>query len=252
MNPRPCSMLAALVLILPASVHAQDAGKLPTAQEVIEKYVNAIGGKEAFAKRQSVQSKGTLNLPAQGLKGSIEILSARPNKLLINIDLPGIGMSKTGYDGKVGWTSSPIAGPALMEDKQLGEFKEQADFDSDLHDAGRYSSMEVSGPVDFEGKKCYALKLVSKSGRESTEFFDAESGLMLGSESTEASPAGDLKVTTLLSDYEKKGDLLVATKTTQKISGIDMSMEMTEFEFDKVDPKAFDLPEEIKALVKKD
>lgn len=251
MNSRPFALLLALAVAAaaPTAATAQEGGKLPTAKEVVDKYVAAIGGKEALAKRQSARTKGTMSIPASGLKGTVEVLSARPDKLLVTIDLAGVGLTKTGYDGKVGWTTSPIMGPSLMEANQLDQIREQANFDSDLHDPERYKTMEVSGPVDFEGKKAYELKLDAKSGRVSTEYFDVESGLMIGSKSTESSALGDIEVVTQLEGYKKQGDLLLATKTIQKLSGIEISMEMTEFEFDKVDPKAFDLPEEIRALI---
>src|SRR6266542_6775755 len=56
---------------------------LPSARSIIDKYVQAIGGRRAILAHSSSHATGTLNVPSQGITGNIEIYSAKPNKSLV-------------------------------------------------------------------------------------------------------------------------------------------------------------------------
>jgi zinc protease len=67
----------------------------------------AAGG-EAIAKVQSIEvsSKGMLSLPGQELPTEVRIQVVYPNLLRVDSKLP-LGNLSQGFDGKVGWVSSP-------------------------------------------------------------------------------------------------------------------------------------------------
>ena len=60
---------------------------------------------------------------------------------------------------------------------------------------------------------------------------------------------GSMLVTSTASDYKKFGDLLMATKTIQKVAGIQQVMTIDSVEYNKVPDSEFELPTAIKALV---
>ena len=66
-----------------------------TADEIVEKSIAALGGREAFAKIKSRAMAGTIVLgtPAGDVTGSVELLEAPPNKIrtLIKADLSSLG-----------------------------------------------------------------------------------------------------------------------------------------------------------------
>jgi zinc protease len=233
----------------PAEVKKSDSSKLPPAKEIIAKFVTAIGGKEAFRKIESQHAKGNFEMAAQGLKGKLEVVAKRPNKLFVKINIPAFGDVTTGFDGKTGWSLNAATGPMLMEGKQLEQMRDQADFDSVLHEEEDFKSMETVEKTEFEGKETYKLKLVKKSGQESIEYYDTKTGLLLGSLSTQESPLGAVEVTNILAEYKKFGDVLFATKITQKLGPIEQVMIIDSFELNKVEDSAFALPDAIKALV---
>ena len=235
----------------PAAAQVAPAAKLPPAKEVIANFVKVIGGKEAFSKIKSQHATGKFEMAAQGLTGDLEISAARPDKMFVKVNLPGLGDILEGFDGKVAWTVNPATGPMVLDGKQLEEKREQADFDSVLHDEKDFQSMETIEVTQFEGKECYKLKLIKKSGREVTEYYDTKSGLLSGFVATQESPVGPLTVTAALSEYKKFGDVLFVTKVTQKIGPIEQVMNLSSMEFNKVKDSAFELPEQIKALNKK-
>jgi len=235
------------------SAFAADEGKpaekgLPSAKEVLERYGKAIGGKEAFMKSKSQHALGTVQMKAQGVSGKLEVHAARPNKLLMKMTIQGVGDFDSGYDGKVAWMNSALTGPMLLEGKMGQEISTQADFDHALHDPSDYSKMEMLGMEQFNGEECYKLKLVHRTGFESTEYFSKSTGLQRGFIATQETPLGPVTSTTTVTDYKKFGDLLMPSRTSQKAAGVETVMTMDEVEFNTVDAKVFELPAEVKAL----
>src|SRR6185503_4891593 len=82
-------LVAALFLTCGRSAAAQ------TADDVVEKYLAAIGGRAALGKVTSRSTTGTitLSLPNGPVSGAIEILTQRPNKTrtLTKLDLSSLG-----------------------------------------------------------------------------------------------------------------------------------------------------------------
>ena len=247
------SLLRVAVVITCAVVCGQAAEQgaskaLPSAKEVLERYAKAIGGKDVFTKHRSQHAKGTVQMPAQGVNGKMDVYAARPNKLLMKMSIPGVGDFNTGYDGKVAWMSSVLTGPMLLEGKMGEQVATQADFDHTLHDPADYTKMEILGVKNFNDEDCYELSLVHKTGFESTEYFSQKTGLQRGFVATQESPLGPVKSTTLITDYKQFGDLLMPSRISQKAAGVETIMTMDEMVFDKVDPALFELPADVKAL----
>lgn len=225
--------------------------KLPAAQEILGRYIKAIGGKEAFEKQKSQHASGTVSMPAQNMNGKMDVYASRPNKLLVKLNLPGVGDLNTVFDGKVGWIQSQLTGAMLLEGKMLDQIAAQADFDQTLHDPEDYKTMEVLGAEEFSGEDCYKVKLVHKTGFESTEYFSKKTGLQKGFTASQESPLGNVTATTVVSEYKKFGDLLLPSKVMQKAAGIETVMTIETIEFGTVDPAVFNQTDEVKAALQK-
>ena len=234
----------------PPAANATKPTALPSAQSIIERHVKAIGGKAAVLAHKSSHSTGTFSMPAQNITGAVDIYGAKPDKSLVKINLGGIGDLVEGFDGTTGWTLEPMSGPRLKDGQELAEKKFDADFYSDLHEAGRYSSMKTIEKTTFEGKPCYKIALVRKEGGEDVEYYDVESGLKLGGAGTRQSPMGPITGMQTFSDYKKFGDLLVPTTMKQTQMGVDLVLKITAVEWDNVPDSTFDPPAQIKALIK--
>src|SRR5215208_2779319 len=75
------------------------AGAMPTADQILDKYVQALGGKAAIEKVNSRVSKGNFEIPAMGAGGPIEMYAKAPNKNLVIINIPGFGTIQQGFNG---------------------------------------------------------------------------------------------------------------------------------------------------------
>jgi hypothetical protein len=235
-------------LVWPMSASGQD--KLPAAREIIDRFVEATGGREALARHQSRRAVGRITMPAQGVEGDVEIVAARPALMRLRMTIPGVGEIQSGYDGKVAWSMNPLTGPMLMQGKALEQTRADAEFDSSLHPETLYKTLDTIEKTTFEGRPAYKVRAVRTTGDEDFEYYDAENGLLLGAEVTRESPMGPVKATHVTSDYRDFGGVKIASRIVQRLMGTEQVITISEVEFDKVDKAVFALPAAIQALVK--
>jgi hypothetical protein len=233
-----------------AASAAPKPAALPSAAEVLQRYRAAIGGDAALKKHAARTETGSFEISGQGMKGDLKVVAQAPDKMHQWIMLPGLGNLEQGYDGTIGWSIDPAVGPRLLEGKELDQLKYAADFYQDLHDPTKYASMTVVSRGPFEGEDCYEVRLVRTSGFELTEFFSTKTGLMVGVKMNATMQMGSVPVMTTLGEYKPFGGVLTATMSHQKMMGLESVMTINSVSFDPVDPKVFDLPPQIAALVK--
>src|SRR5688500_1204264 len=230
---------------------AKPAASLPAPRQIIDKYVAAIGGRDALTKRSSSTMLGTFEMPAAGLRGDVVGRMAKPNRMVMSITFAGIGEIRNGFDGTTAWQIDPTSGPRVLEGTELSQARMQADFLAALHDEKNFMSMETVELADFEGKQAYTLRLIRAGGDTTFEYFDAESGLLVGTRATRDTQMGPMTATTVMTNYKDFGGIQMPTTTTVKTMGQEIVMSVTSIEWDNVEPTAFELPPEIKVLVTK-
>jgi hypothetical protein len=218
---------------------------------VIASNVKALGGRDAILKHRSTRLKGTWSIAAQGLKGELDMLQAKPNKRLARMKVGDMGEIVNAFDGTIGWVISPFAPPTLIEGKMLDQTREDADYYSALHEPASFRSMETVARSQFDNRECYELKLVHKSGREVREFYDTKTGLLAGARGAQESPQGTSEVLLTMQEYQKFGDLQQVSKLRIQSDQGDITITVTSVEYDGVPETAFEAPTEIKALLKK-
>jgi hypothetical protein len=177
-------------------------------------------------------------------------VAARPDRLVLKISLGGLGEISTGYDGKVGWLLNPMTGPMLLQGKQLEQLRADSEFDAPLHDPAGYRVLEIVGRVEFEGRPAYKLRALRTSGDEDFEFYDVETGLLLGSMVTRESPMGAIKAVNVMGDYKPFDGLQIPTRQVQRLMGTEQVLTITGVEFGKVEASSFVPPPAIRALIK--
>src|SRR5437870_6870982 len=102
----------------------------PPADEIIAKYVEAIGGVAALQKVSTRHAKGTINISGRNLP--IEILSKIGGKQLTVIHLPS-GDSLTAYDGTSGWPSAPNRPVREIPALEVASAQPEVDLQLPLH-----------------------------------------------------------------------------------------------------------------------
>lgn len=233
----------------PAAAAKADAA-LPTARSIIDRHIQAIGGRAAIMARTSAHATGTVSIPSQGMNGTVEVFTAKPDKMLLRITLAGIGAIEEAYNGTIGWSMSPMTGPILAQGKELEQRRFDADFLADLHLDTRFESMTTMEKADFEGRPCFKVRLVKRVGGEEFEYYDVETGLKAGGISTRETAMGPVTGTTVETDYKRFGALLQPTTVKWSAMGLQQVITVSAIEYDKVDLSIFEPPAAVKALVK--
>jgi len=231
-----------------AGARAQDP--LPSGADIIARHVAAMGGEAAWKAVKSMHATGTFTLTAQGLSGAFDLQASRPARLRMRITIEGIGRIETGYDGKIGWTLDPVAGPSVLKDRELTELADDAYFDGGLYGPDHIRDFTPVGREQFARKAAYKVKVVLRSGTEQFDFFDVGTGLLLGFEGTRATPMGNVPTTEVLDEYKDFRGVRMPTVLTQRALGFEASIRLASIEFDTVPADAFELPPAIKALIK--
>lgn len=223
---------------------------LPTARAIVDRHLKEIGGREAVLSHTSTKATGAVSIPAAGMTGTIEVFAAKPDKSVLKVNITGVGEVIEGYDGKTGWSTSPMTGPMILQGKQLEQKRFDADFYGELHDQTRYRSMTTLERTEFDGRQCYKVQLVRNDGSEDIEYYDVETGLKAGRVSSRETPMGVVTGTTTESDYKKFGNLLYSTTLKTTAMGVQQIITLTAVEHDTVAPSVFEPPAAIKALIK--
>lgn len=207
------TLFLCLTLIFGAAVMAQDkpapaqtpAAKpkadLPSPEQIINKFVQAIGGKAATEKISSRQATGTFELAAMGVSAPVEMAAKAPNKTVMTIDIAGFGTIQRGYNGTMGWENNPQTGVRELSGSELTQMKIGADFYRDIKIMQLFPKLTVKGVEKVNGNDAYVVDATSADGFTETMYFDTQSGLLVRSDIEADTPQGKMKVTSYISDY---------------------------------------------------
>ena len=127
-----------------APVATAKASNAPTADQIIDKYIQASGGREALGKLSSRVMKGEAELIGVAGKGEVEIYGKAPDKFMANLKLPGLGHLQYGYDGSNGWRRDPSAGIVDVRGLDLAYMAFDSEFRKELKIKERYSRQPCS------------------------------------------------------------------------------------------------------------
>jgi hypothetical protein len=228
------------------------ADDLPKGEIIITRFVEATGGKAAYQKIHNAVSTGTFEVPAQGIKGTMSIYQATPDKSYLTVDIAGIGKMEEGADGTVAWALSAMQGPRIKEGDEKAMALRSAGFNRELNWSKFYKTAETVGTEDVNGKTCYKVVETPLEGKPETTFYDKDSGLLVKMSTQLASPMGELPIETEILDYRKEGGILTPHRLKQSAGPMQILTTIDIVKFNIEVPKdRFDLPPEVKALVAK-
>lgn len=231
------------------------AGDLPTAEEVISKSIDAMGGRAAFEAMKNRVTHGTLNIPAMGMTGKIVAYSAPPNLSYTKMEAEGLGVVESGTDGVIVWEKSAMAGARIKEGPERASSLRDSRFNSMLDWKELYESAVVDTIEMIEERACYRLVMTPREGEGVPEkhYYDQETHLLTRISMVAQTEMGDIPIESTISDYREVDGIKIAHKTVQVIMSIQrMEMTLDSIEHDaEIPADQFAVPEDIKALATK-
>ncbi len=239
-------LAAALLAALPLALQGQD---LPAASDVIDRYIEAIGGRAAAEADIATHITGTFEVPGMGLSGDLVTVNAPDGAMATRVTVPGMGEILSGFTGEVAWSMDPVTGPRLLEGAELTAAREQADPRYRVRDAALFTSIETVGENRYADEDCWELEFVWMSGSTTRECYSKDSGVMIASVRTQASPMGDIEVVSLAQEYKRFGDLLYPTVLRQQMMGQEQVMRLIDVQIGDVDLSLLTPPPAIRTLI---
>jgi hypothetical protein len=150
---------------------------MPTADQLLEKFVQALGGADALQKISSRVEKGTLTVFG-GRQFPVEVFAKAPDKRLSVMHLP-MGDSITAYDGRVGWLGNPGRPPHEMSGGELDGARLDADFYLPVHVRDIFSQLRVERPEKVDDQETYLLRGENPGQPPVRLYLSQQSGLLV-------------------------------------------------------------------------
>jgi hypothetical protein len=233
-----------------AGQDSQRSQPLPTVQQVMDRYVGALGGRGAIFRHKSLTVRAKLEVSDKDLKLD-RVVYFKEGKNREEITLSNGSTYQAGYNGTIAWQLNPGTGPSLFKGDEVKSRARDADMYYPARILDYFSSMEVVGVAEFEGHTCYHLKGTNKWGIVNEHFYDTTTGLLVGYRFNSAWRGGPGDESVVFSDYKDFGGWLMPTRIAHKDPKHTVTEVVSSVTFDDVVDTVFDLPEPVKALVGK-
>lgn len=163
-----------------------------TAETVLNKYIQAIGGKQAIEDVESVMMTATAEI--QGQKLDLEVKNTASGKSLQVVSMGGNAMSKQVFNGETGFAVMQGQKTPLTED-QLADVKAESTPFPELS----VENAKIMGIEPVDGKDAYAVAFNDKT----TNYYDLETGLKVKSVKTVSQGDQTMTVPTGFSNYKE-------------------------------------------------
>ena len=221
---------------------------LPTVERVLERHVTATGGRDALLRRKSMTIHGRNYEPATKREVS-GVSYTKDGKYLQVVTLPA-GKSLSGYDGHTAWDLDSHGKVTIQQGDVVNSIARDADMYYHLHVMQYFRSMEVIDVQTFNGRPCYHLKGINNWGKQNEQFYDKETGLLMGYAFNTAWRGGKGAATQMFEDYRDFGGVWMPTKNTTR-DGDDVSVfTIASVTWDDVPDSVFELPAPVRAKLK--
>ncbi|MEO8035663.1 MAG: hypothetical protein ABI837_14605, partial [Acidobacteriota bacterium] len=167
-------VVVALITLLTSSLAAQNT--VPTAPDLVAKYVAAVGGAERIQAIASLRMTGKFT-GSGGFEAQVRQENKRPNKVREEFIMQGL-TGINAYDGKSGWKIEPWEGNKSVQplgEEDLKSIVEDSDFDGPLVNyAQKGNKVEYAGTEPVEGTDAYKLRVTSPNGDIRYYFLDTD------------------------------------------------------------------------------
>ncbi|MFZ0953876.1 MAG: hypothetical protein WAN17_16515 [Candidatus Sulfotelmatobacter sp.] len=239
-------LFACVALTRPQQVWPQ-AAPFKTAEAVLDRYKQALGGVKAIAKVQSETVRGEIE--GTGLSGKATFVSyAKPFKSIFKVTHADGGQAISGFDGKVSW-SIDAQGPSIDKDTALEAVRRYADLQYALHQPDYFKNLDLAGVTNFDGRTCYWLHGTTHWGKDNNQFYDVQTGLLVGYR-FQADNKSTAVSTLVFRDYKNFGGPMVATRLISRTGNRMRTFIVTSVSYEPLADSIFDLPPAVKTLLK--
>lgn len=226
-------------LILASALQAQ------TAEEIILKYIDAIGGKEKIAALQTVRIENTMSVMGNDAPNSVVIVNGKGYRS--ESEVMGSKMVQV-FTDKSGWMINPMAGGTdaqKVPDELLASGQNQIYIVPIFDYAARGYKAELMDKEKVGDVNAFRVKMTDKANNAAIYYFDPATYYLIQTVSTADMMGQQTQLTMKFTDFKKTDFGWVVPQSTEMDFGgqFSLSMEIKSIEINKdVDMKIFDMP----------
>jgi hypothetical protein len=213
----------------------------PTAEQIFDKYYQALGGNEALDKLKSRVMKGTLVSPQGEVPYTLTQSGADSVHAIITTPQ---GVIERALNGATGWEKSN-RGVRDLSDGEISYIRRYSLLYPDLKLKDQFTRASFGGKQKIDERDVYVVRGTTTTGKRETLFFDVESGLLVRRTSLTTTLVGQIPEQVDFTDYKDVDGMKLPF--TIRISAVDPSYsgvrKFTEIKLNvPVDPKQFNKP----------
>jgi photosynthetic reaction center cytochrome c subunit len=210
----------------PPGAAAPTAPTLPTPEQILDKYIQAIGGADALQKISSRVEKGKATVFG-GRQVPVEIFIKAPDKRASVMHLP-MGDNTAIYDGNTAWMSNPGRPVRELGGGELDAAKLDADIQFPLDAKQMFSELKVRGIEKIDGHDTLFVTGRRQGNPPIDMYFDQQSGLLVREMRYTETPLGRFPTQVDYSDYRLSGGVKIPFQWTQARPGNSSSTQLEE------------------------
>lgn len=219
-------LVGLVLLAVPASAQ--------TADEIVARYIKAVGGIEKIQAVKTLRRSGKI-VAGGGFELATIQENKRPNMFRQEIILQGM-TGVTAYNGKTGWKVEPFQGKKDAEslgEEEMKQVVEESDFDGPLVNyQQKGNKVEFVGTEPVEGTDAYKLKVTLANGEIRFYYMDTDYYVPIKIEAKRMIRGAEVETETSLGDYKEVNGWYLPFSIESGGKGSQFKAKLT---FDKID-----------------
>ena len=210
-------LIAAVALLSTSLISAQ----AQTADEIVKKHVDAVGGLDNWKKVNSIRMSGSMNAGGTELPVIVTTVNGKGYRMEFTMNGMTNYMILTPTNG---WSCFPVSGqtkPEAVPDETVKEEQDQLDVSMDalIDYKAKGNTVTYLGKDQVEGTDCFKLKVVNKNGKEETDFLDASNYYCIRTVEKSKANGKEQESITNLSNYQKLPEGIVFPMSIESDGG---------------------------------
>lgn len=196
---------------------AQDS--FPAPEKIIENCYMAANGKDARKKTRNISIEYIYKRRGSEMANSLLYYQERPDRVYFVRDMDKKFKTISGTDGKDTWEESPYQGARITSRAQLANELQEFTFDDPDLWKDLYYEIRTEGIGEVDGRACYKVAFVQKSGDTRINFYDKETFLILKTITEKRTQNNIYNIEIIFKDYKKTDEITFPHRIIKLING---------------------------------
>jgi tetratricopeptide (TPR) repeat protein len=216
------------------------SGSLPSLDDVLAKYVEAMGGAKAINAVTSRVTKGTVDLAGVSRGGAFESYAQAPNKSLFVMEARPIGTIKLGFNGRNGWARTK-EGLRALKGVELATVQRDSDLYGVLRVKNNFSKVTLEGLSKIGFRDVYVVDFQPAVGALERVYLDSQTYLPVRMNTARTRGAVSEPVEIYFDDWREVDGVKYPFSISQRFPKLTISLTFTEIRHNvPIDAKMFE------------